>query len=269
VTEPSLEDLLADFRVWLQQAVSSFPESGTDPFIPSDSREKPIDLHTLLGQFLALRHEVNLQTKAVRSQQEQNAETLRQLTQALQTLHQDQATDELAARQVQEDQVRLFLKTLVELHDALAPAQREVDRLSRTLEAELSQLAAKPAPHSKPRKPSWWKGFLGKREGGPAVASDQKNYQPAPAVAQRVRQLLGSVLAGYTMSVQRLERAIQQQGLEVIACAGQPFDPEQMEAVEVVTESGRPGGEVIEEVRPGYLWNGRVFRFALVRVAKP
>ena len=33
-------------------------------------------------------------------------------------------------------------------------------------------------------------------------------------------------------------------------------------------DSGRPSGEVIEEVRRGYLWNGRVFRYAQVRVAK-
>ncbi len=41
-----------------------------------------------------------------------------------------------------------------------------------------------------------------------------------------------------------------------------------MEVVEAVAESGRPAGEVIEEVRRGYLWKGRVFRYAQVRVAK-
>lgn len=46
------------------------------------------------------------------------------------------------------------------------------------------------------------------------------------------------------------------------------FDPERMEVVEVVIDSGKPAGEVIEEVRRGYFWRGRVFRFAQVRVAK-
>ena len=41
-----------------------------------------------------------------------------------------------------------------------------------------------------------------------------------------------------------------------------------MEVVEAVADSGRPAGEVIDEARPGYLWNGRVFRYAQVRVAK-
>jgi molecular chaperone GrpE (heat shock protein) len=42
-----------------------------------------------------------------------------------------------------------------------------------------------------------------------------------------------------------------------------------MEVVEAVTEAGRERTEVIEEVRRGYLWRGRVFRFAQVRVARP
>jgi molecular chaperone GrpE len=41
-----------------------------------------------------------------------------------------------------------------------------------------------------------------------------------------------------------------------------------MEALEIVASSGRPSGEVIDEVRRGYVWRGRVFRFAQVRVAQ-
>jgi molecular chaperone GrpE (heat shock protein) len=56
--------------------------------------------------------------------------------------------------------------------------------------------------------------------------------------------------------------------LEPIASAGQPFDPERMEVLEAVGDTGRPAGEVVEEVRRGYLRDGRVFRYAQVRVAK-
>ncbi len=70
------------------------------------------------------------------------------------------------------------------------------------------------------------------------------------------------------MSLQRVERALRQHGLEAMPAAGERFDPERMEVVEAVAESGRPSGEVIDEVRRGYLWNGRVFRYAQVRVAK-
>jgi len=49
---------------------------------------------------------------------------------------------------------------------------------------------------------------------------------------------------------------------------GEHFDPEIMEVVEAVAASGRPAGEVLEEVRRGYIWRESVFRYAQVRVAK-
>jgi molecular chaperone GrpE len=70
------------------------------------------------------------------------------------------------------------------------------------------------------------------------------------------------------MSLQRIERALARHGLEPIASEGRAFDPEQMEVVEAVPGTGRPAGEVIEEVRRGYLYQSRVFRYAQVRVAK-
>src|SRR5262249_20497279 len=87
-------------------------------------------------------------------------------------------------------------------------------------------------------------------------------------VAARAEQLVASVIAGYTMSLQRVERALAQHGLEMIPCESRLFDPERMEVVEAVADSGRPPSEVIDVVRPGYLWRGRVFRYAQVRVAR-
>jgi molecular chaperone GrpE len=84
----------------------------------------------------------------------------------------------------------------------------------------------------------------------------------------RVEQLLDGMITGYTMSIQRTERALAQFGLERIACAGRAFDPELMEVVEVVNDSSRPPGQVVEEVRPGYRWRGRLFRYAQVSVAR-
>jgi molecular chaperone GrpE len=92
--------------------------------------------------------------------------------------------------------------------------------------------------------------------------------QQLQEAAERARQMLSSLLAGYTMSLQRLDRALEQQGLEIIETTGELFDPEYMEVLEAVTGSGRSPGEVLEEVRRGYLWKGRVFRFAQVRVAR-
>ncbi|HKB01808.1 MAG TPA: hypothetical protein VKD90_06290, partial [Gemmataceae bacterium] len=61
--------MLADFRAWLGELAA----------LPASAEAPAIDLHTLVAQFTALRHEVNLQTRAARSALEQNAEALERL----------------------------------------------------------------------------------------------------------------------------------------------------------------------------------------------
>jgi molecular chaperone GrpE len=296
LTPEAIEAILADFREWLQQpAVAPAPEVSGPP-------AEPIDLHTLLGQFVALRHEVNLQTKAARGQQEQNAEALRQLGEALEALQQAQGAADALEEEAADEHLRPLLKTLVDLADALGLAQREVQKVRAAVEPALEQLVASAPPGSAPPAPpavqpiepvpvSSWARWLGLGEtvrksladywtkvealGKSYIAQHQRQLEEqqerqvhAGRAAERVRHLLDSVLTGYAMSVQRVERALQQHGLEVLTCEGEPFDPERMEVVEVVADSGRPSGEVVDVIRRGYLWHGRVFRYAQVRVAK-
>src|SRR5204863_3833237 len=114
----AMDPLLADFRRWLEQLTVPPVDGAARPPPPAE----PVDLHTLLGQFLAVRHEVNLQTKAVRAQQEQNAETLRQLSATLDALERAQEEATESQQQAIDEQVRPLLKVLVNLHDALSPA---------------------------------------------------------------------------------------------------------------------------------------------------
>ena len=64
-----IDAVLADFRAWLERA----PDLGSQP---ADLPAEPVDLYTLVAQFTALRQEVNLQTRAVRAQQDQTAQML-------------------------------------------------------------------------------------------------------------------------------------------------------------------------------------------------
>jgi molecular chaperone GrpE len=219
-----------------------------------------VDLHTLLAQFTALRHEVHLQTRAARTQQEQGAESLRQLGEALATLQQSQLSARLNAEQTHEEAVRPLLKALVEVHDALSLAEREVSRAQEMLRAVPEPSAEVP---SLAATPSFWARLFGR---GRTIPEQQATS--TTRANDRTRQVIASILTGYTMSRQRVERALQQHGLEPIRTIGEAFDPERMEVLEVVNDSGRPAGEVVGEVRHGYLWRGRVFRFAQVRVAK-
>jgi molecular chaperone GrpE len=294
LTPESIETVLADFRSWLQQMATQPPLATNAPAVadvqPGEEVE-PLDLHTLLAQFVAVRHEVNLQTKAVRAQQGQNAEALHQLERALETLQATQAAARQADRQAQDEVLRPLLKTLVDSHDALALAAREVQRVQDVALPLLTQATAAAEPATAPPlppsraapRPFWGRWFSGRGEHPETSAHESvttaRQHRDSAAWWERQRQvqeageqvvhLLDSVITGYTMSLRRMERTLQQYGLEAIPCVGRPFDPELMEVVEVVTDPGRPSAEVTDEVRRGYLWQGRVFRYAQVRVARP
>jgi molecular chaperone GrpE len=284
LTPEAIAAVLADFQAWLTAAVDGgkFDTCRTGP------AEVPIDMHTLLGQFVALRHEVNLQTRATRAQQEHNAETLRQLTAALEAL----AATPQAAEGDAEGAVQPLLKTLVDLHDALTVGGREIGRVQEVVTPLLQKLTDLAVPYPLDEAllrpppaaaaPSGWRRWFG---GGPPAADDAATKKLAATLAamhahekereqqlrdhlDRVGQMLASLAVGYTMSLQRVERALQQHGLEPMAVVGMAFDPERMEVLDVVHNSGRAPGEVVEEVRRGYVRNGRVFRYAQVRVVK-
>lgn len=304
MTTEDIAAVLGSFRAWLRQAAAA-GELAAD----GRAQEEPLDLHTLLSQLVAVRQEVNLQTRAVRAQQEQNAETLRHLSQALEDLH----TAQVGVREVDEgvtgDSFRSVLKGLVDARDALDLARREVERVQRSVGPALEALALAPVPvpelsaeaqsrqerqagsGSHSQTPGFWSRLFGRsashqadsptgtnRDQQPqgsvwerrqALENQQKHAQQAAAAAEQVRESFASVVIGYNMSLERLERTLQECGLEPIHCLGEPFDPELMEVVEVASDSDRPPNEVVEEVRRGYLWRGRVFRYAQVTVARP
>lgn len=294
----TIETILSDFRSWLQQTATLGEQAAASDRSTSVPAE-PVDLHTLLAQFVALRHEINLQTKANRAQQEQNSELIRELTEALDTLQQAHDQIDGADQQADDAKLRPLLKTLVDLHDALSLAERELLRVRETLAASsqtftppdlepmgriqeaICQLAQREA---QPQQVPFWKRWLGGAEPErrsslepltqeitqdlQLIQAQLGQLEKAHQGFQHIRRVFASISEGYTMSLQRVERALQQHGLDPISGKGQPFDPERMEVLDVVIDSGRPSGEVVEEVRRGYLWRGRVFRYAQVRVAK-
>ncbi len=379
-----VDRILGDFRAWLE-AVRAFEPPSTAPS-SADDQESHVDLATLVGNFLALKQEVNLQTRASRAQLEQTTQALEQLRQSLALLERQQENLD----SLKDETLRPLLKSVLDAYDVLALAHREVQKIHDTLQLLIDRYAAAeqdgslpvgetdsavqedgdipaetityelpPQPEEMPPHDSlvvssappvvkvnlpWWARLLGlpkkidealapyhswreqqqsalqsslerehetlkqrvasltreketrqqqvadlvletkaRREQIAGLAREQETQRQQIAALKREqeerrRQIAGlaqpmiqsvqSILTGYRMSLQRLERAIAQHGLEPIATVGEVFDPERMEALEVVHDSGRPRGEVTDEVRRGYLWHGKVFRFAQVRVSQ-
>ena len=64
------------------------------------------------------------------------------------------------------------------------------------------------------------------------------------------------------------EELLESEGVtQVEASPGTPFDPREHEAIVSVPGTGRPEGEIVDEVRRGYRLRDRVIRPALVAVA--
>jgi molecular chaperone GrpE len=251
----AVDRLLGDFRAWLHERPDALAD---EPAV----LDPPLDLSALLAPFVALRHEVNLQTKASRAQLEQTAVALEQLRLALEALRRP-----AASAPAPEELLRPALKTLIDVHDALTLANREVLRLRD----QLPERDTKPPPNVEVRLPLWARlfGLQGKVDRALApLRAWQAAALPSEDIA-RMRQKVDALVVGYDMSLQRLVRALDQHALERIACVGEQFDPETMEVAEVVRDPERTGTEVVGEVRPGYRWRGRLLRYAQVRVARP
>ncbi len=224
--------MLADFRRWLEDLADGEPAGhpaqlgrsatgvfdNSSPPVTHVPASPAVDLATLVAAFTALRHEVNLQTKATRAQSEQLAQAL-------------ELFDQLDANTGDETATRPFVKAMAEVFDTLTRTTAEIDRLRATaaLQSVLPRLFA--------------------RRKTPIVDG------------------LAAAATGLRMSERRVERLMREVGLEPIETVGKLFDPETMEAVEAVAGELSPG-MVVDELRRGYMFCGRVFRFAQVRVAK-
>jgi molecular chaperone GrpE len=250
LTPAAVEALIAEFRGWLASGRRE-PAGGPAVHRPAHAGRspEPVDLSTLVGQFTALRHEVNLQTRAARAATEQAAEAVRLL-----------ANPPVPP----DDGMRSVARAVVDIADVLALSLRQAEKLRDAAAELVEEVAEKPgadAPRS-PR-PGFFARLFGRPPGPPP--DDEPPEDPA---ADKLRQLVAAAADGYALSLRRVERLLPTLELEVRPCYGEPFDPDWMEAVEVVGDTGEPPGTVVEEVRPGYLWRGQPFRPAQVKVAR-
>jgi molecular chaperone GrpE len=72
---------------------------------------------------------------------------------------------------------------------------------------------------------------------------------------------------GVELIYRHLWDTLSRHGSERIAAAGKRFDPHYHEAIERVETHEHPDGAILEVVQDGYLFDGRVLRPSLVRVA--
>lgn len=77
-----------------------------------------------------------------------------------------------------------------------------------------------------------------------------------------------AVMDGIKLVQKEFHRILEDNGVKRIETRGKQFDPNVHEAVLAVETGEYPDGEIIEEVRAGYMLNDRLLRPAQVKVAK-
>jgi molecular chaperone GrpE len=92
------------------------------------------------------------------------------------------------------------------------------------------------------------------------------NFERAIQVGERATEPQ-QVLTGVQMIYKQVLDFLSKEGVSPMNAAGQPFDPNQHEAVVQEESEEHPDQTVLDEFRRGYMLNGRVLRHALVKIA--
>ncbi|NEX17595.1 MAG: nucleotide exchange factor GrpE [Halochromatium sp.] len=95
-------------------------------------------------------------------------------------------------------------------------------------------------------------------------------YRPRGLSGRRkLRAFAGSMAEGLGMNLRRLDEILARRGVQPLPVLGRSFDPYRMHAVELASDPERAHGEVVAELRPGFLLDDELLRPAEVVVNRP
>jgi molecular chaperone GrpE len=258
-SDVDIEATLEKLRQWLEEARAS----GDGPVTREQSSisgaqngAREFGILDLVEEFTALRHELKLQTKSGRTLIDQSDATVAALRQAV---------DLIRAIDVKEAQTvwgagKVLAEALADLDEALLRGEREIERARRQIVAEsLSRLESN--VETLYRRRSWLKRRI-LRSYHHEVIETLRSDRPARD------QLFDSFLEGYGLISKRLRRMLASEQIAHIPCEGKLVDPELMIVIEVVDEPRDRPGTVVNELRRGYTWKGRLIRCAEVQAVR-
>jgi molecular chaperone GrpE len=202
--------LTAQFRAYLD-ATDTTPTDGEDP---------APDLFTLLAELAALKSEVKLESRQVKTALDEFRglfDTLRE-RQAQLSAEQERRCEQMRASDRQG--WKAMLLELLELRDRIQAGHDQAARF----------------------QPGWLTRM------------------------HRAPRLIASLAEGTAMSLRRLDEILARRGVRALPAVGRAFDPQRMHAAELARDPGRPTGEVVAELRPGWLLHDELLRAAEVVV---
>jgi len=254
-----IDSVLTRFHQWLAAAradAASSAASVSQPAAEHDS-SKPFGLIDLVEEFTALRQELKLQTKSTRGLQEQAESLLPPLRQAIEHFRSVVPREEQAAWSAGKP----IAEGLATLDEALDRCRGEIEK-ARIVGTEQTPRKLGQALERMHAGVPWLRRFL-----------LRKYHRQMREVVEREAQgmnqdWLYSLLEGFDLIQNRVRRLLQSEAIEPIACVGRPVDPERMIVVDITDSPDWPPRTVIEELRRGYTWKGRILRLAEVRAVR-
>jgi molecular chaperone GrpE len=76
------------------------------------------------------------------------------------------------------------------------------------------------------------------------------------------------LVQGVEMTLKKLNKLLEQEGVSPIECVGKPFDPSKHNAASVLDKVDGEMSTVIEEIRKGYILKEKVLRPSIVKVMR-
>lgn len=253
------EAALALLRDWLRRARADAADlEGDAPTGPDEAPGDGVGLYRLVEEFTALRHEVKLQTRGARDLRDQAEALLPELRRAIEQFRSVEPREQQAAFSA----ARPLAEALADLDEALDRGRVELEKARGPL-VDAPALALESAIAEHFRRRSWLARLRLRSYHGQILEVVRRRS------AWLRPDLLDALIEGYALIQSRLRRAMDSEQLLRIETVGLPADPDRMTVVELVDAPGHPPGVVVDEVRRGYSWRGRVLRFAEVRAARP
>lgn len=261
MSPPEARSLLARFSQWLDQTAAEAERAGRHgdgpSSLPSHIDIRPFSLYQLVEEFTALRQEIKLQTKGFKSAQDQFEAASESLKQAMDRFDSVKPDEEQAAW----SRGKPLAEALADLDEALRRTASVIDQARKAIVEESGKRMDEALNAIFARQP--W-----------LFRKTQRRYQAQVREAFRAhglevrQQFFETLVEGFSLIMKRLDRVMKSEQIQRIQAVGRPADPSMMNVVEAVEDPERAPGTVVEEVRRGYTWKGRVFRFAEVRAVR-
>jgi molecular chaperone GrpE len=255
---PDDETILTRFRDWLDEAHAEADAlADEDDPLAMAPEFRSVGLLELVEEFSALRHELKLETKSARKLEEQTAAVLEAMQRAIDEFRSVESKELEAARRA----AAPLVEAIIDLHEAIERGRTVIESARRRI-LEESALQLQAELDERFANQAWWRRWISRR------FYNHVRRALSRQTDQMYRAVLDSLSEGYGLIQSRLGRVMEKEGIYRVECLRKPVDPNAMTVLEVVEDPALPPGLVIEEVRRGYYWKAKVFRFAEVRAVQ-